>query len=140
MKQYSSRYAPLKSARPSRFVSCMSIHLIFMPAVPFLSFAFLSFTSQGSFRGALSPAPQKASATSPRKRGAENAVVHFFRTIVSNAQNESQDLRADVSKCFSSVASVSFCVFFPIMLHVCVFATSMLSDLSVTLSNLFTFC
>ncbi|XP_051813233.1 myelin basic protein-like isoform X3 [Acanthochromis polyacanthus] len=37
--------------------------------------------SKGSFRGALSPAPQKASATSPRKRGAENAVVHFFRTI-----------------------------------------------------------
>uniref|UniRef100_A0A3B3U1N7 Myelin basic protein n=1 Tax=Poecilia latipinna TaxID=48699 RepID=A0A3B3U1N7_9TELE len=39
---------------------------------------------KGSFRGALSPAPQKASATSPRKRGAENAVVHFFRTIVSS--------------------------------------------------------
>lgn len=37
--------------------------------------------SKGSFRGALSPGPQKASATSPRKRGAENAVVHFFRTI-----------------------------------------------------------
>nr|XP_020452918.1 myelin basic protein-like isoform X4 [Monopterus albus] len=37
--------------------------------------------SKGSFRGALSPAPQKASATSPRKRGGENAVVHFFRTI-----------------------------------------------------------
>ncbi|XP_054596616.1 myelin basic protein b isoform X11 [Nothobranchius furzeri] len=36
---------------------------------------------KGSFRGALSPAPQKASVTSPRKRGAENAVVHFFRTI-----------------------------------------------------------
>uniref|UniRef100_A0A668A9Y1 Myelin basic protein n=1 Tax=Myripristis murdjan TaxID=586833 RepID=A0A668A9Y1_9TELE len=40
--------------------------------------------SKGSFRGALSPAPQKGSATSPRKRGAENAVVHFFRSIVSN--------------------------------------------------------
>ncbi|XP_042345208.1 myelin basic protein-like isoform X4 [Plectropomus leopardus] len=37
--------------------------------------------SKGSFRGALSPGPQKSSATSPRKRGAENAVVHFFRTI-----------------------------------------------------------
>ncbi|XP_056300916.1 myelin basic protein-like isoform X2 [Pseudoliparis swirei] len=39
--------------------------------------------SKGSFRGALSPAPQKASAAAPRKRGAEteNAVVHFFRTI-----------------------------------------------------------
>ncbi|XP_076006468.1 myelin basic protein b isoform X2 [Genypterus blacodes] len=37
--------------------------------------------SKGSFRGALSPAPQKASAASPRKRGQENAVVHFFRTI-----------------------------------------------------------
>ncbi|XP_056902492.1 myelin basic protein-like isoform X4 [Takifugu flavidus] len=36
---------------------------------------------KGSLRGALSPGPQKASATSPRKRGTENAVVHFFRTI-----------------------------------------------------------
>ncbi|XP_037532340.1 myelin basic protein isoform X2 [Nematolebias whitei] len=44
--------------------------------------------SKGSFRGALSPAPQKASVTSPRKRGGENAVVHFFRTIVSNAHSE----------------------------------------------------
>lgn len=41
---------------------------------------------QGSFRGALSPGPQKASATSPRKRGPENAVVHFFRTIVSSVK------------------------------------------------------
>lgn len=47
----------------------------------------LCFSPQGSFRGALSPAPQKASATSPRKRGAENAVVHFFRTIVSSELN-----------------------------------------------------
>ncbi|XP_018539134.1 myelin basic protein isoform X5 [Lates calcarifer] len=46
--------------------------------------------SKGSFRGALSPAPQKASATSPRKRGAENAVVHFFRTIVSPAPPKSR--------------------------------------------------
>ncbi|KAM4568894.1 myelin basic protein isoform X2 [Fundulus heteroclitus] len=45
---------------------------------------------KGSFRGALSPAPQKASATSPRKRGAENAVVHFFRTIVSPAPPKSR--------------------------------------------------
>ncbi|XP_010776843.1 myelin basic protein b isoform X5 [Gymnodraco acuticeps] len=36
--------------------------------------------SKGSFRGALSPAPQKAAAA-PRKRGPENAVVSFFRTI-----------------------------------------------------------
>ncbi|KAG7474870.1 myelin basic protein-like isoform X1 [Solea senegalensis] len=35
-------------------------------------------------------APQKASATSPRKRGAENAVVHFFRTIVSPAPPKSR--------------------------------------------------
>lgn len=47
-----------------------------------LSACFLS--CQGSFRGALSPGTQKASATSPRKRGQENAVVHFFRTIVSD--------------------------------------------------------
>ncbi|XP_035019134.1 myelin basic protein isoform X1 [Hippoglossus stenolepis] len=46
--------------------------------------------SKGSFRGALSPGPQKASATSPRKRGAENAVVHFFRTIVSPAPPKSR--------------------------------------------------
>ncbi|XP_024119266.1 myelin basic protein isoform X1 [Oryzias melastigma] len=45
---------------------------------------------KGSFRGALSPAPQKASATSPRKRGGENAVVHFFRTIVSPAPPKSR--------------------------------------------------
>ncbi|XP_061572306.1 myelin basic protein b isoform X4 [Cololabis saira] len=45
---------------------------------------------KGSFRGALSPGPQKASATSPRKRGAENAVVHFFRTIVSPAPPKSR--------------------------------------------------
>lgn len=37
--------------------------------------------SKGSFRGALSPAPQKASAASQKKRGTENAVVTFFRTI-----------------------------------------------------------
>ncbi|XP_061146098.1 myelin basic protein-like isoform X3 [Syngnathus typhle] len=46
--------------------------------------------SKGSFRGALSPGPQKASATSPRKRGPENAVVHFFRTIVSPAPPKSR--------------------------------------------------
>uniref|UniRef100_UPI0037E747BF myelin basic protein-like isoform X3 n=2 Tax=Semicossyphus pulcher TaxID=241346 RepID=UPI0037E747BF len=45
--------------------------------------------SKGSFRGALSPAPQKA-ATSPRKKGQENAVVHFFRTIVSPAPPKSR--------------------------------------------------
>ncbi|XP_061572307.1 myelin basic protein b isoform X5 [Cololabis saira] len=43
---------------------------------------------KGSFRGALSPGPQKASATSPRKRGAENAVVHFFRTIGSQKSSK----------------------------------------------------
>lgn len=48
-----------------------------------LSIIWWSLVLQGSFRGALSPAPQKASATSPRKRGGENAVVHFFRTMVS---------------------------------------------------------
>ncbi|XP_019748608.1 myelin basic protein b isoform X3 [Hippocampus comes] len=46
--------------------------------------------SKGSFRGALSPTTQKASATSPRKRGPENAVVHFFRTIVSPAPPKSR--------------------------------------------------
>ncbi|XP_056902489.1 myelin basic protein-like isoform X2 [Takifugu flavidus] len=45
---------------------------------------------KGSLRGALSPGPQKASATSPRKRGTENAVVHFFRTIVTPAPPKSR--------------------------------------------------
>uniref|UniRef100_A0A3P9PH39 Myelin basic protein n=1 Tax=Poecilia reticulata TaxID=8081 RepID=A0A3P9PH39_POERE len=54
---------------------------------------------KGSFRGALSPAPQKASATSPRKRGAENAVVHFFRTIVKTPRfREPQQLPDHSSK------------------------------------------
>uniref|UniRef100_A0A8C5G8F9 Uncharacterized protein n=1 Tax=Gouania willdenowi TaxID=441366 RepID=A0A8C5G8F9_GOUWI len=38
---------------------------------------------QGAARGALSPASQKASTSSQRKRGTENAVAQFFRTIVS---------------------------------------------------------
>uniref|UniRef100_A0A8C6SLJ0 Myelin basic protein n=1 Tax=Neogobius melanostomus TaxID=47308 RepID=A0A8C6SLJ0_9GOBI len=37
--------------------------------------------SKGSFRAALSPAPQKTSA--PKKKGADNAVVSFLRNIVS---------------------------------------------------------
>ncbi|XP_030013289.1 myelin basic protein-like isoform X3 [Sphaeramia orbicularis] len=53
--------------------------------------------SKGSFRGALSPAPQKAS-TSPRKRGAENAVVHFFRTIVSPAPPKSRKSQSAKAK------------------------------------------
>ncbi|XP_054596611.1 myelin basic protein b isoform X2 [Nothobranchius furzeri] len=60
---------------------------------------------KGSFRGALSPAPQKASVTSPRKRGAENAVVHFFRTIVSNAPEEQHlSNTSGESECFSNVS------------------------------------
>ncbi|XP_053183094.1 myelin basic protein-like isoform X1 [Scomber japonicus] len=54
--------------------------------------------SKGSFRGALSPGPQKASATSPRKRGAENAVVHFFRTIVSPAPPKSRKSQSKAKK------------------------------------------
>ncbi|CAL8357445.1 unnamed protein product [Arctogadus glacialis] len=46
--------------------------------------------ASGSFRGALSPAPQKSTAASPRKRGTENAVVTFFRTIVSPAPPKSR--------------------------------------------------
>ncbi|XP_072316052.1 uncharacterized protein [Eucyclogobius newberryi] len=37
--------------------------------------------SKGSFRGALSPAPQKSSASAQKKKGADNAVVTFFRSI-----------------------------------------------------------
>ncbi|XP_035473842.1 myelin basic protein [Scophthalmus maximus] len=54
--------------------------------------------SKGSFRGALSPAPQKASATSPRKRTGENAVAHFFRTIVSPAPPKSRGAQKSQSK------------------------------------------
>ncbi|XP_029307867.1 myelin basic protein b isoform X5 [Cottoperca gobio] len=53
--------------------------------------------TKGSFRGALSPGPQK-SATSPRKRGAENAVVHFFRTIVSPAPPKSRKSQSAKAK------------------------------------------
>ncbi|KAM6994171.1 myelin basic protein-like isoform X3 [Labrus bergylta] len=54
--------------------------------------------SKGSFRGALSPAPQKASTTSPRKKGQENAVVHFFRTIVSPAPPKSRKSQSAKAK------------------------------------------
>ncbi|KAK7887146.1 hypothetical protein WMY93_026767 [Mugilogobius chulae] len=37
--------------------------------------------SKGSFRGALSPAPQKASSSAQKKKGADNAVVTFLRSI-----------------------------------------------------------
>ncbi|XP_076006469.1 myelin basic protein b isoform X3 [Genypterus blacodes] len=59
--------------------------------------------SKGSFRGALSPAPQKASAASPRKRGQENAVVHFFRTIKSQsakAKKTSGDGKGSLTRIF----------------------------------------
>ncbi|KAI7807217.1 myelin basic protein, partial [Triplophysa rosa] len=47
---------------------------------------------KGSFRGALSASPQRSSA-SPRRRANENAVVHFFRNIVSPSTPKSK--RAD---------------------------------------------
>ncbi|XP_010776841.1 myelin basic protein b isoform X4 [Gymnodraco acuticeps] len=53
--------------------------------------------SKGSFRGALSPAPQKAAAA-PRKRGPENAVVSFFRTIVSPAPPKSRKSQSAKAK------------------------------------------
>ncbi|XP_062846296.1 LOW QUALITY PROTEIN: myelin basic protein-like [Trichomycterus rosablanca] len=40
---------------------------------------------KGSFRGALSASPQRSSHSSPRRRPGDNAVVHFFRTMVSPA-------------------------------------------------------
>ncbi|XP_020793103.1 myelin basic protein-like isoform X1 [Boleophthalmus pectinirostris] len=45
--------------------------------------------SKGSFRGALSPAPQKAAA-SQKKKGADSAVVTFLRSIVSPAPPKSR--------------------------------------------------
>lgn len=46
--------------------------------------------SKGSFRGALSPAPQKASASASKKKGADSAVVSFLRSIVSPAPPKSR--------------------------------------------------
>ncbi|CAL9705355.1 unnamed protein product [Knipowitschia caucasica] len=46
--------------------------------------------SKGSFRGALSPAPQKASASAQKKKTADNAVVSFLRSIVSPAPPKSR--------------------------------------------------
>ncbi|KAM4631362.1 myelin basic protein isoform 1-T2 [Polymixia lowei] len=43
--------------------------------------------SKGSFRGHLSTSPQQSSA---RRRGNENAVVHFFRSIVSSPRPKSR--------------------------------------------------
>lgn len=78
-----------KKKKKKNLNQCFHIKLSNLRAIQlFHMYVFLpSSPSQGSFRGALSPGPQKASATSPRKRGAENAVVHFFRTIVSNMNN-----------------------------------------------------
>ncbi|XP_042611712.1 myelin basic protein-like [Cyprinus carpio] len=44
---------------------------------------------KGSFRGGLSASPQRSSA-SPRRRPDENAVVHFFRNIVSPSTPKSR--------------------------------------------------
>uniref|UniRef100_A0AAR2KAX5 Myelin basic protein n=1 Tax=Pygocentrus nattereri TaxID=42514 RepID=A0AAR2KAX5_PYGNA len=38
---------------------------------------------KGSFRGALSASPQRATHSSPRRKGDQSAVAHFFRSIVS---------------------------------------------------------
>ncbi|XP_029115639.1 myelin basic protein isoform X1 [Scleropages formosus] len=38
---------------------------------------------KGSFRGSLTSSPQRPLQASPHRRGDENAVVHFFRTMVS---------------------------------------------------------
>uniref|UniRef100_A0A8C2C7N4 Myelin basic protein n=1 Tax=Cyprinus carpio TaxID=7962 RepID=A0A8C2C7N4_CYPCA len=46
-------------------------------------------STQGSFRGGLSASPQRSSA-SPRRRPDENAVVHFFRNIVSPSTPKSR--------------------------------------------------
>ncbi|XP_030639175.1 myelin basic protein b [Chanos chanos] len=45
---------------------------------------------KGSFRGALSTSPQRPAHASARRRGDENAVVHFFRSIVSPAPPKSR--------------------------------------------------
>ncbi|XP_072316061.1 uncharacterized protein [Eucyclogobius newberryi] len=54
--------------------------------------------SKGSFRGALSPAPQKSSASAQKKKGADNAVVTFFRSIVSPAPPKSRKSQPKAKK------------------------------------------
>uniref|UniRef100_A0A3B1JHX4 Myelin basic protein n=1 Tax=Astyanax mexicanus TaxID=7994 RepID=A0A3B1JHX4_ASTMX len=41
---------------------------------------------KGSFRGALSASPQRSAHSSPRRKGEQNAVVHFFRSIGDQKQ------------------------------------------------------
>ncbi|XP_028326048.1 myelin basic protein-like isoform X5 [Gouania willdenowi] len=53
---------------------------------------------KGAARGALSPASQKASTSSQRKRGTENAVAQFFRTIVSPAPPKSRKSQSAKAK------------------------------------------
>ncbi|XP_055019628.1 myelin basic protein-like isoform X2 [Boleophthalmus pectinirostris] len=53
--------------------------------------------SKGSFRGALSPAPQKAAA-SQKKKGADSAVVTFLRSIVSPAPPKSRKSQPKAKK------------------------------------------
>ncbi|XP_066514009.1 myelin basic protein-like isoform X1 [Hoplias malabaricus] len=45
---------------------------------------------KGSFRGALSASPQRPTHSSPRRKGDQNAMVHFFRSIVSPAPPKSR--------------------------------------------------
>ncbi|KAI4893819.1 hypothetical protein NFI96_014916 [Prochilodus magdalenae] len=45
---------------------------------------------KGSFRGALSASPQRAAHSSPRRKGDQSAVAHFFRSIVSPAPPKSR--------------------------------------------------
>ncbi|XP_036412716.1 myelin basic protein-like isoform X1 [Colossoma macropomum] len=45
---------------------------------------------KGSFRGALSASPQRATHSSPRRKGDQSAVAHFFRSIVSPAPPKSR--------------------------------------------------
>ncbi|XP_031442051.1 myelin basic protein isoform X3 [Clupea harengus] len=40
---------------------------------------------KGSFRGHLSSSPQRPQHSSSRRRGDDNAVVHFFRSFVSSS-------------------------------------------------------
>ncbi|KAJ3597603.1 hypothetical protein NHX12_001126 [Muraenolepis orangiensis] len=78
--------------------------------------------SKGSFRGALSPAPQKSTAASPRKRGQENAVVQFFRTIwtgmaskmglVGGGAYRRRGVQTEVSRCQALSGQPHFIVYY----------------------------
>ncbi|XP_072316054.1 uncharacterized protein [Eucyclogobius newberryi] len=73
--------------------------------------------SKGSFRGALSPAPQKSSASAQKKKGADNAVVTFFRSIVSPAPPKSRKSQPKAKKAAAGDGKGSLTRIFKMVKH-----------------------